>query len=419
MKRLTARRVALAVAALGVVAAGITAALISFRTSRGEVDQHAQLTGDHAAGPESSQTQPAQVGEAKTDRDSGPPVTAATESRPEPSPFTRYLVATLTNLDFTQGPITEDQADKWKHTLQTLTEQGSAAVPAIREFLGQNQELDFTTNPGGNLLGQSSLRSAMINALSQIGGPEATSLMVDTLNTTTLPSEIGQLTQAIEEQAPGQYRHETFKAITDVLNMAANGQLPADWDVGSLFKLVQVYGDSTTASAIDQFEGPFRYYATMALAGMESGDGIPELIREAKTSEDGAKRDFAVQMLAQVAAQHPNAGAALVDQANANEISDAAWRKIAIALAVDRYEIGQPSDQSSGPGSSAAAAPGLKTFHIASGNQNFYSLPLLPDAQLDERLALIKQLLGATTSNPAAQAALRAAQSSLTQVASN
>jgi len=292
-------------------------------------------------------------------------------------------------------------------------------VPAIREFLGQNQELDFTTNPGGNLLGQSSLRSAMINALSQIGGPEATSLMVDTLNSTTLPSEIGQLAQALEQQAPGQYRQDTINAVTEVLKMASSGQLPNDWDVGSLFKLVQVFGDSSTASALEQFEGPFRYYATMALAGMEGGEGIPELIREAKTAEDGAKRDFAVQMLAQVAVQHPNAGAALVDQANANEISDAAWRKIAVALAVDQYQIGQPPDQSSAPGSSAAAEPGLKTFHIASGNQNFYSLPLVPDAQLDERLALIKQLLGATTSNPAAQSALRAAQASLTQITAN
>src|SRR5438034_10468576 len=115
MKHLTARRVALTVAMLGVVAVGITAILISFRTSPGEVYQHAQLTGHHAASLESSQTQPAQAGPANTDSDFGAPVTAATESRPEPSPFTRYLVATLTNLDFTQGPISEDQAAKRKH----------------------------------------------------------------------------------------------------------------------------------------------------------------------------------------------------------------------------------------------------------------------------------------------------------------
>jgi len=62
--------------------------------------------------------------------------------------------------------------------------------------------------------------------------------------------------------------------------------------------------------------------------------------------------------------------------------------------------------------------PGLKTYHIASGNQNFYSLPLGPDAQVQQRLALIDQLLAAT-SNPAAVAALRTARASLTQIAAN
>jgi len=56
--------------------------------------------------------------------------------------------------------------------------------------------------------------------------------------------------------------------------MAANGQLPPDWDVASLFKLLQTYGDSTTASALGQFAAPYKYYAAMALAGMEDGEGL-------------------------------------------------------------------------------------------------------------------------------------------------
>ena len=85
MKHLTARRVALTVAMLGVVAVGITAVLISFRTSPGEVYQHAQLTGHHAASLESSQTQPTQAGPANTDSDFGALITTATESRPVPA----------------------------------------------------------------------------------------------------------------------------------------------------------------------------------------------------------------------------------------------------------------------------------------------------------------------------------------------
>src|SRR5262249_4960208 len=53
-------------------------------------------------------------------------------ARVEPTPYTRQLVAGLTNLDFSHGPITKEQAAQWKQTLQSLTSQGAAALPAIR-----------------------------------------------------------------------------------------------------------------------------------------------------------------------------------------------------------------------------------------------------------------------------------------------
>jgi len=102
------------------------------------------------------------------------PAPAASQGRPEPTPYTRQLVSALTNFDLDNGPITPDQAQQWKQALQTLTAQGAAAVPAIREFLEQNQEVNFRAVSGGDLLGQSSIRSAFVNALGQISGPEAT-----------------------------------------------------------------------------------------------------------------------------------------------------------------------------------------------------------------------------------------------------
>ena len=79
-----------------------------------------------------------------------------------------------------------------------------------------------------------------------------------------------------------------------------------------------------------------------------------------------------------------------------------------MGLAGDQYQLGTP------PGDAASLAlttPGLKTYHIQSGNQNFYSLPVGADV-LEQRLTLINQLLG-STSNPAAQAALQAARETL------
>src|SRR5882724_10746179 len=283
------------------------------------------------------------------------PGSAPAVARTEPSPYTRQLVAGLTNLDFSRGPITKEQAEQWKQGLQTLTAQGAAGIPAIREFLEQNQELNFAAVSGGNQLGQSSLRSAMINALAQIVGPEATGVMLQTLQSTTLPSEIAQLAQMLEQQAPGQYRQETTSAIQDILGMAGKGQLEG-FDVGPLFKVLQNYGDASSASTLEQLAPEWRYYATLSLAGLQEA-GVPSLIREAQDPVAGGRRDFAYQMLAQVAGQFPDASAVLLEQARANQIPDSAWRKIATGLAGDQYVIGAPpADATLNPGS----LPGLK-----------------------------------------------------------
>jgi len=400
-----------AIAVLAFAVVGLAGFLVLARLHHGGSLLSAQLTGQ--PNPGVSRVGPAQNPSPSSDTTTAP---ATAYSWPAATPFTRHLVATLTNLDFTQGAITEDHADKWRHTLQVLTEQGPDAVSAIHEFLAQNHELDFTSNPGGKLLGQSSLRSAMINALAQIGGPDASAALLEALQTTTLPTEIPLLAKVLEEQSPGQYGQQILKAVTDVLTMASSGQLPPQWDVAPLFKLVQDHGDATTASALQQFEGPYKYYATMALAGMPDGAGLPQLIQQSKTAEEPGRRDFAVQMLAQVTAQYPDASVTLLDLAKASQISDAAWRKLAIALAVDQYQIGEPPGDSDAGGN---PAPGLKTFHVDNNNQNFYSLPLNPGAHLTERLALIDQLLEVTSANAAAQAALQSARASLTQLAAN
>jgi hypothetical protein len=332
--------------------------------------------------------------------------------RAEPSPYTRQLVTSLTNLDFSHGPITREQAQQWKEGLQALTQQGVTALPAIREFLEQNQDVNFAAVNGGGLLGQSSVRSALIDALQQIGGPEATALMLQTLQSTALPSEIALLARNLEQQAPGQYRQETLNAVNDVLAMAEKGQL-AGWDVGALFQVLQNYGDATTAPALAQLQSKWNYYATMALAGLPGGEGVPSLLRQAQDAAAGAagKGGLAFQMLAQMAAEYPDAGAALIEQARRNQIPDAAWRKIATGLAGDQYQIGMPPELSA----LGSTAPGLKTYHIESGNQNFYSLPLnanLSSDQISQRLALIDQLL-TSASSPAAVEALKNAQALL------
>ncbi len=337
-------------------------------------------------------------------------------ARSNVAPDIRELVASLGNLDPARGPITREQAEQWKQQLATLVQQGSAAVPAIREFLAQNQELNFGAINGGAFLGRPSLRAAFIGALQQIGGTEATDLMLQTLQTTTLPPEIGLLARNLEQQSPGLYRQEILSAAQEVLGMSEKGQLP-DWDVGALFQVFQHYGDASTAATLEQLRSRWNYYATLSLAGMQNGEGISVLIHEAQSiaGDSGSTRSLALQMLAQVATQSSDAATALVEQARLNQIPESAWRRIASGLAGDQYGIGLP------PGLNAATQtlPGLKTYHLAMGNQNFHSLPLPAAAsagEIQQRRTLIEQLL-AVSSSPAAVQALTTAQATLAKAA--
>jgi hypothetical protein len=313
-------------------------------------------------------------------------------TRAQPTPQTQQLVTGLAQLDFSGGAVSPEQVDQWKKGLQALVQQGVAAIPAIREFLEKNVDLDYTAANGRQLLGYSSLRSAFLDALQQIGGPEATDVMLQTLRTTGVPSEIARLADYLEQQAPGQYRQQTVSAINELLAIASKGKL-AGWDMGPLFPVLAKYGDP---AEVQQVQSQWKYYATMSLAGLEGGAGIPALIRQVQEPA-GSKNDFAFQMLAQQASGSPDATAALIEQAHNNQIPDSAWRKIAMGLSGDQYFMGTQWDVPPAPGT----IPGLKTFHIESGNQNFYSLPLSSsggDPHMEQRLSLIDKLLAATSS---------------------
>src|SRR5206468_442210 len=140
---------------------------------------------------------------------------------PEPTAETRQLVNAL----FQPGmALTQEQTTQWKQSLGQLLQQGAAAVPAMREFLARNVDLDFGLE-GSQVLGYSSVRTAMFDALQQIGGPEALSLMLETLQSTSDPREIALLARSLEGQAPEQYRHEAINAARGALAMAAEGKL--------------------------------------------------------------------------------------------------------------------------------------------------------------------------------------------------
>src|SRR5258706_9881526 len=62
---------------------------------------------------------------------------------PNVSPFARQIVTALAQMSLTNGPMTPEKQLAWRSTLQQLTNQGPAALPAIREFLKSGKDINF------------------------------------------------------------------------------------------------------------------------------------------------------------------------------------------------------------------------------------------------------------------------------------
>jgi len=322
---------------------------------------------------------------------------AATDpSRPQPSAETRQLVSLLTQLDLSRGPMTAEQAAAWKQNLQQLTAQGAAAVPAIREFLEKNMDMSFDA-ASGSLLGESTVRLSMLEALKNIGGPEALALSTDMLQTTLDPKEIAWLAQSLEQQAPGQYAGIAAQAARDALAAAAAGQLEGR-DVGALFGLLQKFG---SADDLEKFSAQYRYYTTIALAGMGSA-GVPILLQMLNSdSASKGSQTAIIQALAQAAPQSEEALQALLDKMRRNEIPNSLWPNIGPILCGEIMQIGV-----------APVESGVRSFHLASGNQNFFTMPdrsvWAPD-RVNRNVSIVNQFSALNNNNPTAATALKSA----------
>jgi hypothetical protein len=158
------------------------------------------------------------------------------------------------------------------------------------------------------------------------------------------------------------------------------------------------------ASELAQSSSQWNYYATISLAQLPDGAGIPGLVRLAQDPKTtSATRDAALQMLAQVSDQSAEARAALVAQARQNGISEFAWRILTPVLGGN--QVGFVNSAFEHP-QGLPQVGGLRTTST-SDNQNFFAMPgNLSIEQVGERVALMDELLTAT-SDPKAKELLQ------------
>jgi len=333
----------------------------------------------------------------------------------DPLEVSQQLIARLAKLDLSKG-LTPEVARQVNETFKQLIAQGPAGIPAIRAFLERNEDLDFGKLQGGNLADYGSLRMGLIDALKQVGGPEAMAVSLQTLQTTTNPAEVAVLARDLEQQAPGQYRQQAVAAATQGLSRAMAAGT-GEQNVAPLFQVLQSYGDASVVGDLEKALPRWGYYAAITLANLPGGEGIPSLTRMAQDPNAVAngQSDIAMRMLAQVSSDNPQASAALLQMARENQISGSAWNAIASGLAGYNLELGSPLVSGA---TSSAGGSGLSTFHVEDGGQNLFTTPLRAswlDEQVNSRLGLIDQLLSANP-DPTVIEDLQQARASLTNM---
>jgi len=332
--------------------------------------------------------------------------------RPEPSPYTRQLVNNLVNLGQDGVPKTPEQINAWRQNLQQLVQQGASALPAIQEFLDKNMDLVFGAE-GARGLGYGSARGAMFDAMLQIGGTEGANAMMGVMQGTADPREIAQLAKNLDQLAPEQYRGQILEAARQVLAMSGDAAKANQTDVAPLFEVLGKYGGPGAVAEIEQAGNNYKYYSAITLAQLADGAGVPALIQMVQDTGGGPVKNIsALQMLTQAAGQNADARAALVQAVKANNISPSSWAYLAPLLSGDQVQF---QDSALGNSTMPANKSDVRTFHIAAGNQNFYTAPGTLNAdQLQQQLAFINELLG-VASNPTAVQTLQATKDTLSR----
>ena len=368
-----------------------------------------------APDPPSTAGAPTQQG-SQSDAVSQSAVARALSGAPQPlRPRTLdRLVAHLT-----RKPLTPARAAYLMRVLQELADGGTASVPTIADFLRRGADVDLVALGASELVGERTLRQALLTTLLTIGGSDAMAVAGEQLQQTRQPIETAILARGLEADAPGAHTDAILQAIDDTLAWARDARESPD--LAPLFDLLRTYGGARAVSLLERSVPLWGEYAVIALAELPDSAGIPAL-----TSLAGAENAplenhaLAFQALAQATTRAPAAADALLDLARADRIPEEAWNALADALGGKHLQFSRTMLDGTPLTDPRARTPGergsaWRSYYIEWLNVRYEQDVVTADwspADVQRQLALIDDLLQAT-SNPVATAALQRARGAL------
>ena len=204
--------------------------------------------------------------------------------------------------------------------LEQVAQLGAPALPAIRQFLATGRDVVYDANTKGSRdvkflaegLLPATLRMAMFQVVSQIGGEEAEQLLAETMGRSGRGLEVALLTQLLETLAPGKYRDNALAAARELLARNTTGADRGERDY--LFGVLRRFNDASFVSTAEaQLVLPDGQVDRSALKYLQQtlGDqSVPlavQLYQDARVAGSDAKEPLARLALAFVGA-NPQAG---------------------------------------------------------------------------------------------------------------
>lgn len=207
------------------------------------------------------------------------------------------------------------------HHLQLLADLGPEALPAIRDFLKANKDLDYSSdvlNAAGERVSRSgtaswtarlnaptdflvppSLRLGLLDALDQIGGDEALAILAETLDTTGRGVEVAFIARVLQSEAPDKYRDASLKAAKDLLSNPPPIGAPNRIDENArayLYQVLAMHNDTSFApvaqSQLVGTDGRIDKQALGYLSGTFKEQSVPALVeayKNPKLTEQGER----------------------------------------------------------------------------------------------------------------------------------
>lgn len=186
-----------------------------------------------------------------------PAPVAAAPTRPAPAD----IIARLQGLRGAAGSAGSPRVREAIYCLEELVQCGPDALPAVRQFLARNEEVELdpsglrSLNPRGGLPAEPvippSVRLGLFDVVRRIAGADAQVILAETLSTTGRGLEVAYLTRCLHDMAPNHYRTMAVNAARALLANPLPLESTSALDRGHrdyLFAVLMFYRDGTFAS---------------------------------------------------------------------------------------------------------------------------------------------------------------------------